>query len=163
MSKYDYLVEDLGVFPQGADVCTMIDAALSFIERKMDPVLLAEVGLGHESEALRFLADMSLTDKIDALIPEGIDELEEEEGSQFMWGTVSDLVGLRKTLDPKDAVSTVSGWLQQAGLHDVFELPPIAEPLRTELNLKVLLETVCTYLEGWLEVERESAAEIRAD
>ncbi len=130
-----------------------MDHALNWIEQHIDQQLIHEAEAAGISGAYTAIGSMSLKDKLDAYISEGVDQLEEEHGARYIWREIYDLVELRPKLDLSYRESYLQAWLDAHGWDDpTLELPQAPPALKVELVLRIALDGLMIYLAGWFEI-----------
>ena len=150
MDSHSPTTEDCDYIPVLDSATAMIDTALGFIERQVD-----EFGVSiYEGEAdagvYRGLSSRSLAEKLDIVLDDEDEPLEEEYGTRWFWGTARELIVLRQALESGDADLTLREWFTRDDYVELAGSPEVSEPLRSELALQWLLNGLLTYLDGWL-------------
>ena len=135
--------------PEHDSPAVMIDQAFGYIEDWLDRCLVAQAEVEGIANIHEILGRLSLMEKIHLLLDEGIDALENEFYSRDMWSEVRDLTALRPELDGSEDHERVRKWLDEQG----WSAPEVGieapEPLRTEIVLRISLNGLLIYLEGW--------------
>ena len=142
--------EDGNYIPAHDSALVMIDTALGFIERQVDEFVVSLFDGDADTGVYQGLASRSLAEKLDIVLDEENNPLEEEYGSKWCWDTVRKLVVLRQELNVGDPETTLSKWIVREDLIELSGSGEVREPLRSELALRKLLNGLCTYLDGWL-------------
>ena len=128
----------------------MIGQALDQIEGWADRNIAAEAEQAGNSGVHAMLRRLSLKEKLDVLIPEGVERLDNECGERAIWQEVHDLIELRPDLAGDDAHARLMAWLDREGWYDPsLDIPQASEPLRSEIILRILLDGLLIYLDGW--------------
>jgi len=130
----------------------LIDRAFGMIEGWLDRYFASEGEVDGRTDVYSTLGRLSLKEKIDLYIPEGVDNLEVEYGSRYIWQEVCDLIALRPEMDSADAYTKLRAWLEAGGWYaPSLDLPRAPEPLLSELLLRIVLDGLLIYLAGWFE------------
>lgn len=130
----------------------LIDRALGIIEDWLDRYFVSECEAAGHSDVYSILGRLSLKDKLDAHIPEGVDNLGDEYWERYFWQEVYDLVALRPEMDSADAHAKLRAWLEEQGWYDPeFMISGAPEPLHAELQLRTALDGSLVYLAAYFE------------
>lgn len=128
----------------------LIDRAFSIIEGWIDSLLIRVAETEGESRVYREIGKLTFHDKLDLMIPEGVDQLPEEGGARHIWQELYDLVDLRPKLDAPGDEQILQRWLDERGWYNQeLDIPQAPEPLQSEIILRILLDGSLIYLEGW--------------
>ena len=142
---------------QHGSVLELIDQTLSIVESWADE-LLKKAAEGIEGgNVYPVLSRLSLKEKCDMLLMDGIEALDTEYGEQIIWQEIYDIMEMRPTLTAENAVAAVADWLDRCGWNSPeVDAPDAPEPLRTELILRISLDGDLLFLSGWFEGVVES-------
>ncbi len=141
----------------------LLDRAFGILEGWLDRYFASEGEIDGRSEVYAILGRLSLKDKIDLFIPEGVDNLEVEYGSRYIWQEVCELIALRPEMDSADAYTKLKARLEAGGWYAAdLDLPKAPEPLQCELFLRLSLDGLLLYLDSWFQAYAEASDEVTA-
>jgi hypothetical protein len=130
----------------------LIDRAFAIADGWMDRHITAVAEAAGDSRVLSVLGRLSFKDKLDLMLPEGVNALDNEYGARYMWQELYDLIELRPQMDAADAEATLRAWLEKRGWYDPeIAIPRAPEPLHSEIVLRISLDGLLVFLDGWFD------------
>lgn len=130
----------------------LIDTGLGVLEKWIDQQIQRDATTAGVGDIYAILGRLSLIEKIDLSIPEGVDQLENKYWSRYIWQEILDLIELRPKMDSPYAHAILKAWLKKEGWYDpMYTIDTAPEPLHAELQLRTALDGSLVYLQGWFE------------